>query len=1050
VFRWIVGSSLKFRFLVVAIAAGLVAFGVDRFRGMPVDVFPEFAPPRVEIQTPCLGLSAAEVEELVTIPLEQAFNGLPALDVMRSKSVEQLSSILLQFERGTDLLEARQLVAERLAVATPTLPTWASPPVMLQPLSSTSRMMKIGISSKELSVTEMSMTAYWKIVARLLRVPGVAHVAIWGERLKMLTVQVEPERLRAHRVTLDQVMEVTADSLTAGLLLYSDGARIGTGGFIDTPNQRLQIRHISPVINPKVMAQVPVKVEDGLPLLLGDVAKVSYEHQPMIGDGIINDDIGLLLIVEKFPWANTLQVTHGVEAALDELRPGLPGMEIDHEIFRPATFIEVSIDNLTTALIIGAVLVILVLGAFLFEWRSALISAVAIPLSLVAAGLVFYLYGTTINVMVLAGFVIALGAVVDDAIIDIENIVRRLRLHRREGGDKSTATIILEASLEIRSAIVYATLIIVLAVVPVFFMEGLAGAFFQPLALSYGLAMLASMVVALTVTPALSLLLLADVPLERRESPLVQWLQHRYERGLARIIRTPRPAYVTVGAIVVLGVAVWPLLGHELLPSFKERDFLMHWLTKPGTSHPEMNRITIQGSRELRSIPGVRNFGAHIGQALIMDEVVGMYFGENWISIDPNVDYDETVAKIQEVVDGYPGLYRDVQTYLKERIREVLTGSGEAIVIRIYGPELEVLRSKADEVRDAVAGIDGIVDLHVELQQDIPQVEVEVDLEAAKYYGIKPGDVRRAAATLISGVEVGDIYEHHGRTYEVYLWSTPETRNSVSDIRELLIDTPAGGHIRLEDVADVRIAPVPNVIAREDMSRRINVEANVRGRDLGSVAQDVARTLETIEFPLGYHPELIGEYAELQAARQQLLIASVLAAMGIFLLLQMCFGSWRLAAFAFLTLPSALVGGVIAAFFSIGVISLGALVGFLTVFGIAARNSILLIDHCQHLERYEGDTFGPGLVLRGARERLSPILMTTLATAAGLLPLAVVGDIPGHEIEYPMAIVILGGLVTSTLLSLFVVPSLYLRFGGPAPQPATMGTVGSQPAPAAR
>jgi CzcA family heavy metal efflux pump len=1035
VFRWIVGSSLKFRFLVVAIAAGMVAFGVDRFRGMPVDVFPEFAPPRVEIQTPCLGLSTAEVEELVTIPLEQAFNGLPGLDVMRSKSVEQLSSILLQFERGTDLLTARQLAAERISIAAPTLPTWASPPIMLQPLSSTSRMMKIGISSKELSVTEMSMTAYWKIVARLLRVPGVAHVAIWGERLKMLTVQVEPERLRAHGVTLDEVMEVTADAQAAGLLFYSDGARIGTGGFIDTPNQRLQIRHTSPVINPEMMAQVPVRVEDGVPLLLGDVAKVSYEHQPMIGDAIINDEIGLLLIVEKFPWANTLQVTHGVEAALDELRPGLPGMEIDHEIFRPATFIEVSIENLTTALLIGAVLVIVVLGAFLFEWRTALISVTAIPLSLVAAGLVLYLFGATINVMILAGFVIALGAVVDDAIIDIENIVRRLRQHRREGSDKSAATIILEASLEIRRAIVYATLIIVLAVVPVFFLEGLSGAFFQPLALSYGLALLASMVVALTVTPALSLMLLSDVPLERRESPLIRWLQGGYERLLAPILRTPRPAYATVGAIVALGIAVWPMLGHELLPSFKERDFLMHWLTKPGTSHPEMNRITIQGSRELRSIPGVRNFGAHIGQALIMDEVVGIYFGENWISVDPNVDYDATLAKIQEVVDGYPGLYRDVLTYLKERIREVLTGGSEAIIVRIFGPELEVLRSKADEVRNAMAAIDGIVDLHVELQEDIPQVQVEVDLEAAKDYGIKPGDVRRAASTLISGVEVGDIYEHHGRTYEVYVWSTPETRNSVSDIRELLIDTPAGGHIRLDDVADVRIAPVPNVIARENMSRRINVEANVSGRDLASVAQDVANALETVDFPLGYHPELIGEYAELQSARQNLMIASVLCALGIFLLLQVCFGSWRLATLAFLTLPSALVGGVLAAFFSIGVISLGALVGFLTVFGIAARNSILLIDHCQHLERYEGETFGPGLVMRGARERLAPILMTAITTGAALLPLVVVGEIPGHEIEYPMAVVILGGLITSTLLNLFVVPSLYLRFGaGVAPE----------------
>jgi CzcA family heavy metal efflux pump len=1035
VFRWIVGSSLKFRFLVVAIAAGMVVFGVDRFRAMPVDVFPEFAPPRVEIQTICLGLSTAEVEELVTIPLEQAFNGVAGLDVMRSKSVPQLSSILLQFERGTDLLLARQLVAERLQVATPTLPTWAAPPVMIQPLSSTSRMMKIGISSKTLSVMDMSMTAYWKIAARLLRVPGVANIAMWGERLKMLTVQVEPERLRAHGVTLDEVMETTADTLAAGLLTYSDGARIGTGGFIDSPNQRLQIRHTSSIITPEALAQVPLLSEqDGAPLLLGDVAKVSFEHQPMIGDAIINDDVGLLLIVEKFPWANTLQVTHGVEAALDELRPGLPGMEIDHEIFRPATFIEVSIENLTTALIIGAVLVILVLGAFLFEWRTALISVVAIPLSLVAAGLVFYWYGATINVMVLAGFVIALGAVVDDAIIDIENIVRRLRQHRREGSDKSTATIILEASLEIRTAIVYATLIIVLAVVPVFFLEGLSGAFFEPLALAYGLAMLASMIVALTVTPALSLMLLSDVPLERRESPLIRWLQGGYMRLLAPILRRPRAAYATVGVVVVLGVAVWPMVGHELLPSFKERDFLMHWLTKPGTSHPEMNRITIQGSRELRSIPGVRNFGAHIGQAFLMDEVVGIYFGENWISIDPNVDYDETVAKIQEVVDGYPGLYRDVLTYLKERIREVLTGAGEAIVVRIYGPDLEVLRSKADEVRDAMKKIDGIVDLHVELQEEIPQVEVEVDLEAAKYYGIKPGDVRRAAATLISGVEVGDIYEHHGRTYEVYLWSTPETRNSVSDIRELLIDTPAGGHVRLQDVADVRVAPEPNVIAREAMSRRINVEANVSGRDLGSVAQDVGRILETIEFPLGHHPELIGEYAELQAAREQLLIASVLAALGIFLLLQLCFGSWRLASLAFFTLPSALVGGLLAVFMSVGVISLGALVGFLTVFGIAARNSILLIDHCQHLERYEGETFGPGLVLRGARERLAPILMTAITTGVALLPLAVAGEIPGHEIEYPMAVVILGGLVTSTLLNLFVVPSLYLKFGaGVAP-----------------
>jgi Cu/Ag efflux pump CusA len=431
-----------------------------------------------------------------------------------------------------------------------------------------------------------------------------------------------------------------------------------------------------------------------------------------------------------------------------------------------------------------------------------------------------------------------------------------------------------------------------------------------------------------------------------------------------------------------------------------------------------------------------------------MDEVVGMYFGENWISIDPSVDYDETLAKVQEVVDGYPGLYRDVQTYLKERIREVLTaGSGEAIVIRLYGPELEGLRSTAQDIKDAIAPVEGIVDLHVELQDDIPQLEIEVDLEAAQRYGIKPGDVRRAAAALISGIEVGDIYEHHGRTYEVYFWSTPETRNSVTDIRELLIDTPSGDHVRLEDVADVRIGPVPNVISRENMSRKINIEANVRGRDLSAVAQDVERALETVEFPVGYYWEQKGEYVELQAAQERLLVTALLAAVGIFLLLQLCFGSTRLATLAFLTLPFALVGGVLAVFLRVGVISLGALVGFLTVFGIAARNSILLIDHCQHLERHEGETFGPGLVLRGARERLAPILMTAITTAAALLPLVVVGEIPGHEIEYPMALVILGGLVTSTLLNLFVVPSLYLRFGGRSPLSEPFG---SQPVPVGR
>jgi len=1035
--RFIVATSLKFRFLAVAIAVGMMYFGMGQLRRMPVDVFPEFAPPLVEIQTISIGLSPQEVEGLVTIPLEQALAGVPGLEIMRSKSVPDLSSIKMIFQPGTDLIEARQVVQERVSLVTPSLPTWAAPPVMLPPLSATSRMMKIGISSKTRSVIDLSMIGYWTIRQRLLTVPGVANVAMWGERLQMFQVEVDPARMREHDVSLDEVMEATADSLDVGMLQYIDGHHIGTGGWVQTPNQRLPIRHILPFVvksdsvTPDLMKKVVLRAQngDGRPLLLEDVADVVIDHQPMIGEGIVNEGPGLLLIVEKFPWGNSLQVTKDVEAALDALRPGLPDVEIDSTIFRPATFIEMAIDNLGTALLIAAGLVILVLFAFLYEWRTALISCSAIPLSLMAGGLVLYLRDATINTMVLAGFVIALGAVVDDAIVDVENIVRRLREYRKQGGGaRGIGKVILEASFEVRHAIIFATLIEIVALVPVFFMEGLSGAFFKPLALSYALAVGASMIVALTITPALSFILLANAPLERRESPLVHWLHGGYTALLSRIVRTPLPAYLTVGAIALAGVLVVPLLGQELLPSFKERDFLMHWLTKPGSSVTEEARMTIQASKELRAIPGVRNFGAHIGQALIMDEVVGVNFGENWISVDPAVDYDETLAAIQETVDGYPGLYRDVQTYLKERIREVLTGSSHPIVVRIFGLELDVLHDKAVDVETALKEVPGITNLHVELYEEIPEIQVKVDLDQARAHGLKPGDVRRASARLVASEEVGDVHIAD-RTYDVNVWSIPSTRHSLTDLRELPIDFPGGGTVPLQEIADVQVRPTPNVIKREHLKRRIDVSADVSGRDLGAVYADVEAALEKVDFPLEYHPELLGDYTERLAAQRKIFSFSILAMIVIYLLLHTSFGSARLATLSFVLLPAALVGGALAAFAGGGIISLGSLVGFLTVLGISARNGILMINHFQHLEREEGEAFGTGLVLRGARERLAPILMTATTTALALVPLAVAGQIPGNEIEHPMALVILGGLATSTLLNLFVIPPLYLRFG---------------------
>src|SRR3954451_18545633 len=923
--RRIVASSLYFRFLVVALAAGAMAFGASRVRDMPVDVFPEFAPPFVEVQTEGPGMSTEEIESLITIPLEQSLNSTPGLDVMRSKSVPGVSAITLVFKRGTDSLEARQLVNERLAIAMRSIPTSAGIPWILQPLSATSRVMKIGLSSSRISLTDLAMISYWTIRWRLMAVPGVANVVIWGDRFKQLQLQVDPKRLKAQRVTLDQAMETTSNAFDFGLLKYTDAAKNRVGGFIETPNQRLGIHHTMPNIGPEQLAAVRIgdrRKPSGAPLVLGDIGRTTWGHQPLIGDAVVNDRPGLLLVVEKFPWANTLDVTRGVDQAPDELRPGLPGVEIDSHIFRPAGFIELSIHNLQDALLLGTILVVLVLVAFLFQWRAALISLIAIPLSLMAAALVLYLRGGTINTMVLAGFVIAVGVVVDDAIIDIENIVRRLRQARAAGGQTSGASVILEASLEGRRGIVYATLVILLAVMPVFFITSLAGAFFKPLVLSYGLAVLASMVVALTVTPALALLLLARAPLDDRQPPLVRILQRGYTALLARLIRTPAPALAVTVVTLFAGFAVLPFLGESLFPHFQERDFLSHWVTKPGTGHPEIMRMTQTISRQMRSEPGVRGFGAHIGRAVQGEEITGMNFSENWISLDPDADYKKTLAEVEATVQQYPGLFRDVQTYLNERIEEVLGGSSEPIVVRIFGPDLGVLRQKADEVHNVLRNIDGVADLHTDLQTDIPHIQVKPDLAKAARYGLKPGEIRRVAAALVSGDEVSDIHRNN-KVYDIMVWSTPQTRRSVSDIRNLQLDTPAGGHVRLEDVADVRILPTPNQIEREQDSRRIDVSMAVDGRGLGDVVDEVKDRLSKVSFPREYHAEVLGEYTERQAAEGRIFSFGLAAAFGIFVLLQTCIRKFRIAALAFVTLPFALVGGALAAFATGGLITLG-------------------------------------------------------------------------------------------------------------------------------
>jgi CzcA family heavy metal efflux pump len=1025
--RWIVARSLRFRWLAVFGAGAILVFGFLQAREAPLDVFPEFAPPIVEIQTLATGNSSTEVEELITIPIEDSLNGIEGLDKMRSYSVEQLSSIKLYFKRGTDLYRSRQLVQERLAGVTSRLPAWASPPFMMPPLSSTARVLKIGITSDELSLVELSAIAYWKIKQRVMRVPGVAQVMIYGERLQQRHIQVDPRKLATNGVSLASVMESTANSLDAGVLPFAEAFTVGTGGFVESNGQRMNVRHVVPIVTEQDLAKVPIETENGTVLRLSDLGEVVEDHMPLWGDAAINQGPGLMLIVQKLPSANTLEVTHGVEEAIDEMRPGMPGVQFDTDLFRPATFVDMAIENLMTALLLGVGLVILILAAFLFEWRTAFISLLAIPLSLVGALLILELFDTVINVMILAGLVVSIGVVVDDAIIDVENIVRRLRQARAEGREVSTFRVVLDASVEVRSAIIYATLIDVAAIVPVFFLSGLSGAFFQPLVMAYGLAVMVSMLVATTVTPALCLLLLSRGH-RQRESPLMRVLKRGYGAVLARVIRRPGPAIVTAAVAMSAGLLVFPTLGQSLLPNFKENDLITYWATKPGTSLPETMRIANRGCRDyLEAVPAIESCASHAGQALLGDEIHGVNFDEQWVHLDPDADYDKSVAQIREVIDTYPGLYRTVQTYLRERVKEVLSGANESVVVRVFGPDVKVLEEKATEIAARMGEVDGIIDEQVEQVEQIPQIEVEVDVAAAQRLGITPGHVRRQSSALLASEEVGDIF-HEGKAYDVHVWSIATARDSVTDVENLPIDTPSGKQVPLREVADIRIRPIANTIKREEQSRRIDAAADVAGRDLASTVADVKETLAEVEMPPGYHAEVLGEAPELNAAQNRLGIYGMLAALGIFLLLQAGLGSVRLAALVFLLLPMALAGALVAAKLTTGELSLGAMVGLLTVLGIAGRNGILMIAHFQHLEREEGVPFGPGLVLQGARDRLAPILMTASATGLALVPLVVAGAVPGNEIEHPLAVTIVGGLVTATLLNLFVLPSLYLRF----------------------
>jgi Cu/Ag efflux pump CusA len=1005
---------------VIAIVAGWMRFG-DR----PVDVLPEFEPPMVEVQTEALGLSAAEVEQFITVPLEQdLLNGVAFLSEIRSASLPGLSSIQMVFEPGTDLLDARQVVQERLAQAQTALPNVQTRPAqMLQPLSSTSRVMMIALSSDDLDQIDLSLLTRWTIAPKLLGVPGVANVAVWGFRDRQLQVLVDPARLSEQGVSLQDVIDTTASAQFVCPLTFQECSTPGTGGIIETANQRVGVQYVPVTGSPAELARVPIEDHDGL--LLRDVARLTRDHQPLIGDAVGPD---LLLVVQKFPGANTLDVTEGLESALATLRPGMSDVTFDTSTYRPATYVETGLRNLLLALAIGLVLALIALGLLLLNWRAVAIAVAAIATSLGAAALVLSITNASVNWMTLAGLVLALVVIVDEAIAASDGTLRAVRAH--PGAEAGRVRLLIEqATLAMRRPAAYALVIALLCLVPLIAVGGVFGAFFPAIAIAYAIAIGAAMIVALLVTPALALLLGrsssvgAASLVERAVAP-------RYARMLSRLTKTPTVALVIAGLLAVAGVASALVLQRSTMPAFKDTNLLVHVGGAPGTSLPEMQRVSSLLADELRSVEGVANVGAHVGRAISSDRAVGTNAGQLWVTVGPDSDHDATVGAIRDVVNGYPGLATDVVTYPNARVDEVLPAPEAPVVVRVYGQDYGVLASRSQEVRSMLTRVDGTSQPRVLLPTLEPTLEIETDLEAAAAAGVRPGDIRRAASAMISGLTVGSLFEDQ-KVFEVVVWGEPENRSNLAAVQDLTAETPDGTGVRLGDVADVRIAPAPTTIQHESVQRYLDVVADVEGRDVGDVLAEVRAELPKIEFPLEYHAEVI-EPADGGSARQASILA-IAAAVLSFLLLQVAVGSWRRAVIALGALVLALAGGAVATALADGTVSLGSVAGFVVILTLGAREAIALMEAARARRRVGDGDVDPTRVARdAAAERFPAIATTSTVVTLLFLPMAVAGPIAGLEVIQPAAVTALGGCLALAATCLFVVPGLVGRFGDAA------------------
>ena len=958
-------------------------------------------------------------------------NGVAFLDTIESASLPGLSSVVMTFEAGTDILDARQVVAERLTQAAG-LPQVADPPQMIQPLSSTSRVSMVSLTSAELTPIEMSVLARWVMVPRLLGVEGVANVAIWGFRDQQLQVMVDPSDLAARNVTLGQVIRTTGNALEVSPLSFLEASSPGTGGFIDTVNQRLHVFHEQVISTPDHLAQVTVEGREGgavfvggQPLALGDVAEIVTDHQPLIGDAICNSGPCILLVIEKFPEANTPEVASGVDKALEALSLGLPGMQIDTSLYRPADFIEAAGNNLLGSLLIGFALMGAVLAVIFLSWRILLISVVSIALSLLAAVVVLLAFDRTVNAMVVAGLVMAIVVIIDDSVAGAWGTSEGARVKEVERGRVIPA--IVDSVLRLRTVALYSTAIVAAALLPVMALEGEAGAFLEPIALAYLLAVAASLIVGLTVTPALSVFLLSNGSPGVDQSKLGVRLRDWYRSLVPHALPRGRRALGIYGLVIAAGFIAVTTLNQSLQPALKERDVLIHLEAAPGTSLPRMRDITGLMVDELHSQPGIGNVGAHIGRAIMSDQVVGVNSAEIWINIDSSADYQATLDGIASVTSGYSEVAGRIQTYSNQRITEILEGPSDEVAVRIYGEDPATREQMASHVQTVMLDIDGVDDAHIKLAAVEPTIEIEVDLRQAQAFGLQPGDVRRQAATLVSGLVVGNLFEDQ-KVFDVVVWGVPEIRQTIDDMAALRIATPSGEGVPLGIVADVRVVDNPTVIRHESVATYVDVVALVDRRTPDAVAADVDAALAEIQFPLEHHAEVLGGFADVRAARSRAWTTAAAALILIYLLLQATFASWRLATLAFFAIPMGVGGSLIAIALSGSEVSLGSIAGMVAVFGLATRGVVLLVGNYQRSER-AGEPFGQDLIITETARLLLPFAASIAAIAAVFLPIVVAGSRAGFELAGPMGVAVLGGLPTTLLLLVAVMPPLYLRWG---------------------